>query len=56
MEIDNRYAIINETGGWLVNLIIWDGNLETWQPPEGTVVIKASEVDFEALPARPEEF
>ena len=50
----NRYAIIDERSGLLVNIVIWDGNLETWHPPVGTKAILASEVDFESLPIQKE--
>jgi hypothetical protein len=50
-----KYAIINEKGGWFENLVIWDGNLETWQPPEGTIAKRIAEVDVTALPERPQE-
>lgn len=52
--MENRYAILDKQGGWLVNLIIWDGDTEKWQPPDGTVALKASDVDFEALSDIPE--
>lgn len=48
------YAIIDSNVGWLINLVKWDGNLETWQPPEGTIAKLASEVDFSSLPEKPE--
>lgn len=32
----NRYALINADNR-VVNVCLWDGNLETWQPPEGIV-------------------
>ena len=50
-----KYAIINEKGGWLENLVVWDGSLETWQPPEGTIAKRIEEVDVTALPERPTE-
>jgi len=51
----NGYAIIDNEGGWLLNTVIWDGNLETWQPPSGTHAVPTDEVDFNNLPLRPEE-
>jgi hypothetical protein len=53
--MNEKYAILDEVGGWLVNLVVWDGNLETWQPPVGTIAKLASEVDFAVLPERPED-
>lgn len=50
---DNVYAIIDEANSRLINLIVWDGDTNKWQPPEGTVAKKASEVDFSLL--TPEE-
>jgi hypothetical protein len=51
----NSYAIINEKGGWLENLVIWDGDLKTWQPPAGTIAKPIEEVDVTALPERPQK-
>ena len=53
--MENRYAILDAVGGWLENLIVWDGNLATWQPSRGMIAIPADDVDFSALPERPEE-
>jgi hypothetical protein len=53
--MNEKYAILDEVGGWLVNLVIWDGNTSTWQPPEGTIAKLASEVDFNNLPKNPSE-
>jgi len=50
-----RYVILNKDGGWLENTILWDGNTETWQPPEGTIARLESEIDYATLPPRPEE-
>lgn len=49
-----RYAILAENGGWLVNLVMWDGNTENWSTPAGTYAVKASEIDFKSLPPNPE--
>lgn len=29
-----RYALVNKQTSKVDNLVEWDGNLETWQPPE----------------------
>jgi hypothetical protein len=50
-----NYAIIDEKGGWLVNSVVWNGNLEDWQPPTGTIAVPFEEVDFQSLPEKPEE-
>ena len=51
----DTYAILDKDGGWLINLVVWNGNLEDWQPPAGTVVQLASEVDLTSLPERPSD-
>jgi hypothetical protein len=50
-----KYVILDAVGGWFVNLVLWDGNLKTWQPPEGTIAKLADEVDFSTLPQNPNE-
>jgi hypothetical protein len=50
-----RYVILNAEGGWLENLVVWDGNIETWKPPAGTIAKPIKEVDVTALPERPTE-
>lgn len=54
--MSESYAILDATNGWLINLVMWDGNTETWQPPSGTVAIKVSEIDLHSLPPTPSEF
>lgn len=48
-----KYAILDSVGGWLVNIVVWDGNLENWTPPDGTIAKPADEVDFNSLPPNP---
>lgn len=52
--MNKSYAIIDDEGGWLVNTVIWNGDLNTWQPPVGTHAVPVDEVDFSTLPNRPE--
>jgi hypothetical protein len=50
-----RYAIINEAGNWLENIIVLDtADANGWIPEEGTIIKLASEVDFSTLPEKPE--
>lgn len=49
-----NYAILNEEGGWLENIVVWDGNLEKWQPPIKTIAKPESEIDYQKLPQKPE--
>lgn len=49
-----KYAILDANNGWLLNVILWDGNLETWQPPAGTIVELLSNVDIDNLPQSPQ--
>lgn len=51
--MNNTYIIIDNDGGWLVNTVVWDGNLETWQPPAGTRAVPIEEVDINSLPSKP---
>lgn len=50
----DTYALIDAVGGWLVNLVLWDGLPESWSPPPGTIAVPADEVDFPSLPQPPE--
>ena len=51
----DTYAIIHNEGGWLVSTCLWDGNVETWQPPAGTSARLLADIDLEALPQKPED-
>lgn len=53
--MNDKYAILDAQGGWLLNLVVWDGNLENWQPPDGTIAKLASDIDFSTLPINPSE-
>ena len=54
-NMSQKYAIINEQGGWLENLVVWNGDTSTWQPPAGTYAVLVSEIDLSALPQKPQE-
>ena len=50
-----RYAIINEAGNWLENIIVLEeSDAIGWVPEDGTIMKKASDVDFTALAEKPE--
>jgi hypothetical protein len=51
----NTYAIIDESSGFLVNIVIWDGSIKTWQPPSGTQAVPLSDIDLQSLPPPPVE-
>jgi hypothetical protein len=51
----DTYAILDKDGGWLINLVVWNGNLEDWQPPVGTIAKRIEEVNISLLPERPED-
>lgn len=39
----DRYVLINVSTGIVENMILWDGNTETWQPEDGYFVIASEE-------------
>jgi hypothetical protein len=48
-----KYALLDEQGGWLVNTVLWDGDLSKWQPPAGTTAVRLEDIDLAALPPAP---
>jgi len=38
-----RYAVIDEASGMVVNVIEWDGDEATWQPPAGHIMVEDTE-------------
>jgi hypothetical protein len=36
-----RYAVVNTTSNIVENIVQWDGNSETWQPPDGSIAVEA---------------
>lgn len=51
----DTYILLDKVGGWRVNLVRWDGNPETWTPPDNVIAKLASEVDMQSLPKNPED-
>lgn len=49
----NKYTIIDEAAGHLVNTVLWDGDLAKWQPPTGTRAELLANVDLATLPPAP---
>lgn len=49
----DNYAIIDKNGGWLLNIVVWDGDTSKWNPPDGAIAILANEVNFSELPENP---
>ena len=49
----NKYAIIDEAAGHLVNVVLWDGDIATWQPLAGTRAELLANVDLSSLPPAP---
>lgn len=47
--MEDTYAIINIEGNWLENTVIWDGDTEKWNPPEGCKAVLLSEIDISSL-------
>jgi hypothetical protein len=41
----DKYVIFNSEMK-IVNIVLWDGNLSLWQPPNDCTYIKESEVDL----------
>jgi hypothetical protein len=35
-----RYAMVQDASSIVVNVIEWDGNTETWQPPAGYTMVE----------------
>jgi hypothetical protein len=48
-----KYALLDEQGGWLVNTVLWDGDIAKWQPPAGTTAVRLADIDLATLPPAP---
>ena len=49
-----KYALLDAQGGWLINVVLWDGDLSKWQPPAGTTAVRLADIDLATLPPAPE--
>jgi hypothetical protein len=48
-----KYALLDEQGGWLVNTVLWDGDTAKWRPPAGTSAVRLEDIDLATLPPAP---
>jgi hypothetical protein len=48
-----KYAILAQPAGHLVNVVLWDGNTAKWQPPAGTSAVRLADIDLATLPPAP---
>jgi hypothetical protein len=49
----DKYALLDEQGGWLVNTVLWDGDAAKWQAPAGTTAVRLADIDLATLPPAP---
>jgi hypothetical protein len=48
-----QYAILDQANGHLVNVVLWDGDTDRWQPPTGTSAVRLADIDLATLPPAP---
>jgi hypothetical protein len=48
-----KYAILAQPAGHLVNIVLWDGDTAKWQPPAGTSAVRLADIDLATLPPAP---
>ena len=41
-----RYAVVDSTTNKVVNVVLWDGEVE-WTPPDNTIAIKSDEAGID---------
>jgi hypothetical protein len=51
--MNEKYALLDEQGGWLVNTVLWDGDTAKWQAPAGTTAVRLANIDLATLPPAP---
>lgn len=47
-----NYALIETATGTVANIVVWDGNAETWQPPEGHTAVEVPEGVYVSIGTR----
>jgi hypothetical protein len=50
----NTWMIINNIGNYIENIIVWDGDVNKWTPPQGTSAVKIEDVDFSTINDNPD--
>lgn len=50
-----RYAVIDKETGRCVNVVLWDGNTDTWSPPKGTTAVADEKTEIYVEPKAPPE-
>ncbi len=50
----NIWAIINDIGNYIENLIVWNGDENEWTPPEGTSVVRIEDIDYSTINENPQ--
>jgi hypothetical protein len=48
-----KYAILDQANGHLVNTVLWDGDTAKWQPSAGTSAVRLADIDLATLPPAP---
>jgi hypothetical protein len=48
-----KYAILAQPAGHLVNVVLWDGDTAKWQPPAETSAVRLADIDLATLPPAP---
>jgi hypothetical protein len=46
--MNNQYIILDSEGKYL-NSVVWDGDLTTWQPPEGTTAVPLNQANIDTF-------
>ena len=39
ISMNQNYCMVNETNNTCENVVLWDGNLDTWNPPSGYLML-----------------